>query len=80
MTTTKPYVEKNLDDLVAAFIREFDHDTLLSYCHEYKVNTNFEWTMDDDWPDETDRCAMELAAAMVRSYEREIVRALDANP
>ena len=74
MTTTKQHVETNLDDLVASFIREFDHDTLLAYCREYEVETNFDTTLDDGWPDETDRCATELAAAMVKAYENDAIK------
>ena len=71
MSTTKPFVAKNLDDLVAAFVDHLGHDSLLAYCREYEVETNFDSTVDDDWPDETDRCATELLGAMVKSYEVE---------
>ncbi len=69
MSTDKIYVAKTLADLVASFIESLGHDDLLAYCREYEVETNFDSTLDDGWPDETDRCAAELAAAMVKAYE-----------
>ena len=66
---TAIYVAKTLDCLVGTFVERLDHDDLLAYCLEYEVETNFDSTLDDDWPDETDRSATELAAAMVKAYE-----------
>lgn len=73
MSTTKIHVAKTLDYdcLVGTFVESLDHDDLLAYCREYEVDTNFDTTVDDSWPDETDRCLIELTAAMVKAYEKD---------
>ena len=45
------------------------------YVKEYEVDTNF--VLDDDYPDETDRCSVELAKAMYEAFGRdELLEAL----
>ncbi len=70
---TKPYVAKNLNDLVAAFVDSlFCHDALLAYCREYEVETNFESTLDDNWPDYTNEVMVELETEIVKRCESDL--------
>lgn len=71
MTTAKIHVAKTLDCLVETFVERLDHDALLAYCREYEVETSFDTTLDDNWPDYTNEVVVELAAAMVESYGKE---------
>ena len=68
---TAIYVAKTLDCLVGTFVERLDHDDLLAYCREYEVETNFDTTLDDSWPEYTNEVMVELEAAMVKAYEAE---------
>ena len=74
MTTTKTYVAKSLGCLVGTFVENLDHDSLLAYCREYEVDTDFNTTTGDMWPEYTNEVMVELEAAMFKAYTQDIIK------